>query len=162
MGYYLTDGIYPQWATFVKTIQSPLGNKTKYFAKAQEAVRKDVERAFGVLQSRFAIVRGPAHFWDKDTLREIMTACVIMHNMIIEDERNEDEDVDIHYEGVGQLVTTTPPEQCNRTREFSDFIQAHCDIRNRETRQQLQQDLIEHLWQRHADLYWSSTMYLYF
>ena len=71
MGYYLTDGIYPQWATFVKTIQSPLGNKTKYFAKAQEAVRKDVERAFGVLQSRFAIVRGPARFWDKDTLREI-------------------------------------------------------------------------------------------
>ena len=43
MGYYLTDGIYPQWATFVKTIQSPLGNKRKYFAKAQEAVRKDVE-----------------------------------------------------------------------------------------------------------------------
>jgi len=40
MGYYLTDGIYPQWATFVKTIQSPLGNKRKYFAKAQEAVRK--------------------------------------------------------------------------------------------------------------------------
>ena len=110
MGYYLTDGIYPQWATFVKTIQSPLGNKRKYFAKAQEAVRKDVERTFGVLQSRFAIVRGPAHFWDKDTLRKIMTACVIMHNMIIEDERNEDEDVDIHYEGVGQLVSTTPPE----------------------------------------------------
>ena len=110
MGYYLIDGIYHQWATFVKTIQSPLGNKRKYFAKAQEAVRKDVERAFGVLQSRFAIVRGPAHFWDKDTLREIMTACVIMHNMIIEDERNEDEDVDIHYEGVGQLVSTTPPK----------------------------------------------------
>ena len=110
MGYYLTDGIYPQWATFVKTIQSPLGNKRKYFAKAQELVRKDVERAFGVLQSRFAIVRGPARFWDKDTLREIMTTCVIMHNMIIEDERNEDEDVDIHYEGVGQLVSTTPPK----------------------------------------------------
>ena len=82
-----------------------------------------------------------------------MTACVIMHNMIIEDERNEDEDVDIHYDGVGQLVRTTSPEQHNCTREFSDFIQAHCDIRNRETRQQLQQDLIEHLWQRHADLY---------
>ena len=73
--------------------------------------------------------------------------------MIIEDERNEDEDVDIHYEGVGQLVSTMPPEQRNHTREFSDFIQAHHDIRNRETHQQLKQDLIEHLWQRHADLY---------
>ena len=87
------------------------------------------------------------------TLREILIACVIMHNIIIEDERNEDEDVVIHYEGVGQLVSTTPPEQRNRTREFSDFIQAHRDVRNREAHQQLQQDLIEHLWQRHADLY---------
>lgn len=86
MGYYLADGIYPRWATFVKTISQPLGNKRKYFAKGQEATRKDVERAFGVLEARFAIIRGPARFWDKETLREIMTACVIMHNMIIEDE----------------------------------------------------------------------------
>jgi hypothetical protein len=50
--------------------------------------------------------------------------------MIIEDERNEDkeEDVDIHYEGVGDLVRTTPPEQRNCTCEFHDFSQAHRDI----------------------------------
>jgi hypothetical protein len=85
MGYYLANGIYPLWATFVKTIPEPQGNKRKYFAKAQEAVRKDVERAFGVLQSRFAIVRGPARFWDQETLGDIMKACIIMHNMIVED-----------------------------------------------------------------------------
>jgi hypothetical protein len=39
----------------MKTIHEPRGNKNKYFAKAQEACRKDVERSFGVLQSRFAI-----------------------------------------------------------------------------------------------------------
>ncbi|XP_028113015.1 uncharacterized protein LOC114311150 [Camellia sinensis] len=49
MGYYLANGIYPQWSTFVKTISSPQGNKRKYFAAAQESARKDVERAFGVL-----------------------------------------------------------------------------------------------------------------
>jgi hypothetical protein len=86
MWYYFVDGIYPQWATFMKTITNPQGNKKKYFAKAQEAVRKDVERAFGVLQAQFVIVRGPACMWDKATLRQIMTACVIMHNMIVEDE----------------------------------------------------------------------------
>ena len=51
MRYYLADGIYPQWSTFVKTIPRPLGAKRKLFAKAQEEYRKDVERAFGVLQA---------------------------------------------------------------------------------------------------------------
>ncbi|KAF3444889.1 hypothetical protein FNV43_RR14582 [Rhamnella rubrinervis] len=62
MGYYLADGIYPPWSTFVKTIPYPQSNKHKQFAAAQESARKDVERAFGVLQAQFAIVRGPAHF----------------------------------------------------------------------------------------------------
>ncbi|XP_066392531.1 uncharacterized protein [Miscanthus floridulus] len=146
MGYYLIDGIYPQWTTFVKTITNPQENKKKYFAKAQEAVRKDVKRAFGVLQAQFVIVRGPARMWDKVTLRQIMTACVIMHNMIVEDERSEDEDKDVQYEGVGQLVRPTPHEVHNRTREFREFLQAHHNITNRQIHTQLQQDLIEHLW----------------
>ena len=51
-GYYLADGIYPKWSTYVKTISNPvLGGKNIWFVKVQEAYRKDVERAFGVLQS---------------------------------------------------------------------------------------------------------------
>ena len=103
MGYYLADGIYPQWATFVKTIPTPTTEKNKFFAKAQEACRKDIERAFGVLQAHFAIVRGPARYWDLETLGEIMTACIILHNMIIEDERGSR--VDYRFENMGELVT---------------------------------------------------------
>uniref|UniRef100_A0A2N9I1B0 Uncharacterized protein n=1 Tax=Fagus sylvatica TaxID=28930 RepID=A0A2N9I1B0_FAGSY len=47
MGYYLADGIYPQWSTFVKTISAPVEAKKKHFARVQEACRKDVECAFG-------------------------------------------------------------------------------------------------------------------
>ena len=86
MGYYLADGIYPNWSTFVKTIPCPQGLKEKHFAKAQELARKDVERTFRVLQARFAIVRGPVRFWDEETLSDIMKACIIMHNMVIADE----------------------------------------------------------------------------
>jgi hypothetical protein len=86
MRYYLADEIYPNWSTFVKIIPRPLGAKRKYFTSKQESARKDVERAFGVLQSRFAIVRGLIRYWDEETLAYIMKASIIMHNMIIEDE----------------------------------------------------------------------------
>ena len=146
MGYYLADGIYPNWSTFVKTIPCPQGLKKKHFAKAQESARKDVERAFGVLQARFAIVRGPARFWDEEILADIMKACIIMHNMVIEDEGdigNND------FDG----SDANPPVQVSHayTPELEDFMQTHYQIRDSVTHSQLQSDLIEHLWQRHGD-----------
>uniref|UniRef100_A0A0D3AWT0 Uncharacterized protein n=1 Tax=Brassica oleracea var. oleracea TaxID=109376 RepID=A0A0D3AWT0_BRAOL len=49
LAYYLTDGIYPKWTTFIQSISLPQGSKAVLFAQRQEAVRKDVERAFRVL-----------------------------------------------------------------------------------------------------------------
>uniref|UniRef100_A0A0D3BCM3 DDE Tnp4 domain-containing protein n=1 Tax=Brassica oleracea var. oleracea TaxID=109376 RepID=A0A0D3BCM3_BRAOL len=120
MAYYLTDGIYPNWSTFIQSIPLPQGNKAELFAKHQESTRKDVERAFGVLksislpqgpkaelfakhqestrkdverafgvlQSRFAIVKNPAILWDKKQIGMVMRTCIILHNMIVENERN--------------------------------------------------------------------------
>ena len=76
-GYYLADGIYPRWQTFVKPVKNPQGKKVLDLHNAQAAARKDVKRAFGILQAQFAIVRGPARFWDQDMLWYVMTACVI-------------------------------------------------------------------------------------
>ena len=43
-GYYLADGIYPRWFTFVRTISNPVpGGKNSHFAKVHEACNKDVE-----------------------------------------------------------------------------------------------------------------------
>ncbi|XP_050246615.1 uncharacterized protein LOC126717008 isoform X1 [Quercus robur] len=150
MGYYLADGIYPKWSTFVKTIPSPRGHKNKLFAKAQEAYRKDVERAFGVLQARFAIVRGPARFFYSETLQDIMKACVILHNMIIEDERDVNEAVEVDYE----QIDDNPTIQLSRenTNEFTEFIETHQCIRDHQIHSQLQLDLIEHLWQLEGEL----------
>ncbi|XP_059654282.1 uncharacterized protein LOC132300998 [Cornus florida] len=88
MGYYLSDGIYPKWATLMQTIPHLTTTKENLFAHRQEAVRKDVERVFGVLQIKWAIMQGPVRYWEKDDLRLIMKTCIILHNMIIEDERH--------------------------------------------------------------------------
>ena len=40
------------------------------------------------LQARFAIVRGPTRLLEEEEIGVIMRACVILHNMIVEDERD--------------------------------------------------------------------------
>ncbi|XP_062224485.1 uncharacterized protein LOC133923034 [Phragmites australis] len=145
MGYYLGDGIYPEWATIVKAIPAPRGNKSIHFSAMQAALRKDVERAFGVLQARFAIVHGPARVWDQSTLYNIMTAYVIMHNMVIEDERGIASPVQV-FDFMGE------PTQVHRSGDegvlhYVETIQA---IRNRAVHRQLRADLVEHLWSIHG------------
>ena len=63
-GYYLADGIYPQWVTFVKSFSATTGEKHAYFKKKQECARKDIERAFGVLQGRWGIIQQPVRAWE--------------------------------------------------------------------------------------------------
>jgi hypothetical protein len=62
--------------------------KTKRFARMQEATWKDVERGFSVIQAWWAIVYHPARTWSLKTMHEVMICCVIMHNMIADDERH--------------------------------------------------------------------------
>ncbi|XP_029145753.1 uncharacterized protein [Arachis hypogaea] len=62
MRYYLTDSIYPEWTTFVTSISKPQRQERKLFVQCQERQRKDVERAFRVLQVHYAIICGPTHF----------------------------------------------------------------------------------------------------
>ncbi|KAJ0428082.1 putative harbinger transposase-derived protein [Helianthus annuus] len=145
MGYYLADGIYPKCQTFVKTIPSPRGDKNKHFAKAQESARKDVERAFGVLQQRFAIIRGPSRMFKAKVLTNIMKACVILHNMMIEDERDDGDSLNIEYD---QLDDDLAELSRTHTIEIMDFIQRRLHIRDSLAHHQLQEDLIEHQWLR--------------
>ncbi|KAK1579907.1 hypothetical protein QYE76_010812 [Lolium multiflorum] len=86
-GYYLADGIYPSWPVFMKGVTLPQSEKQRMFTAAQAAWRKDVECAFGVLKARFNILAVPGRSYSRRTLGLIMRACVILHNMIIDDER---------------------------------------------------------------------------
>ncbi|WVZ49381.1 LOW QUALITY PROTEIN: hypothetical protein U9M48_000748 [Paspalum notatum var. saurae] len=149
-GYYLADGIYPEWAAFVKSVREPQLQKHKVYAKQQEGARKDVERAFRVLQARFNIVRFPARSWSMKVLRNIMKACVILHNMIVEDE-GEMVEQPIDLNAVPGASIVLPPEVQKATNSnpcFNDVRRRNSAIRDHSVHTHLKNDLIEHIWQR--------------
>ncbi|GJZ43248.1 ALP1-like protein isoform X1 [Tanacetum coccineum] len=67
-GYYLADGIYPQWAVFVKSFTIARDERNDVFKRRQESALKDVERDFGVLQGRWHIIAQPARAWTVNKL----------------------------------------------------------------------------------------------
>ncbi|CAH9116217.1 unnamed protein product [Cuscuta epithymum] len=146
MGYYLSDGIYPQYATLIQTISQPCSVKEKLFAKRQESVRKDVERAFGVLQSRWHIVKGQACMWSAKDLGKIMKTCIILHNMIIENECGQ---------GINpknwQPDKEEVPQNVTLEHDFTFLISMMNSrmkqIQSKSTHMSLKRDLIDHLWQ---------------
>ena len=120
--------------------------KAKLYAQRQEAARKDVERAFGVLQKRWAIIRHPARLWEREELADIMYACIILHNMIVEDEQENAHNTD--FLDIGQLAVPYPN---NPDRQA--FVAASHRLHDRTMHFQLQSDLIEHQWFRLGSLH---------
>nr|XP_051190910.1 uncharacterized protein LOC127304252 [Lolium perenne] len=117
-GYYLADDIYPSWS--VSGVTLPQSEKHRVFTAAQSAHHKDVECVFGVLKVRFNILAVPGRSYSRRTLGLIMRACVILHNMIIDDERgtNLDNIYETFASNVGPAIhhdappcTTKPSSQ---------------------------------------------------
>ena len=111
----------------------------------QEVCRKDVERAFGVLQSRFAIVKGPVRFWKKNVLHDIMTTCIILHNMIIEDERDLHAPIEVEREVPVPEVDMVVDDNIR----FQEFLGRYRKIKDKEAHFSLRNALIDHLWEKH-------------
>ncbi|XP_061993884.1 uncharacterized protein LOC133711808 [Rosa rugosa] len=130
------------------------------FAKAQEGYRKDVERCFGILQSRFGIVRGAARGWHKEDLRYIMLTCIILHNMIVENERPEDNDDELESDDeednnmrpriaeVWEGPTDRDFDPVGRdAHHMNGFMDRYQQIRSEHSHSNLQEDLIQHFWE---------------
>ncbi|XP_033144151.1 putative nuclease HARBI1 [Brassica rapa] len=150
MAYYLTDGIYPNWSTFIQSIPLPQGPKAEKFVQKQESARKDVERAFGVLQSRFAIVKNPALQWDKEKIGKIMRTCVILHNMIVENERHGYAQINTSEFESGESSRSSKVT----TRESihaGDMLAMRREVRDQEKHARLKADLMENIWQKFGD-----------
>jgi hypothetical protein len=124
----------------MNTHHNPTKKKYSQFVKEQEACRKDVKRSFGVLQSRWAIIHHPTKIWSVQHIWEVMTACVIMHNMIVEEER-DDSVYDQGWDFQGDLVAANPIPS-----SFQEFLHTHPEIRDQATHLDLHKDLMSHIW----------------
>ncbi|XP_076944014.1 uncharacterized protein LOC143614466 [Bidens hawaiensis] len=123
----LIDGVEPPQAFF-------------YFTKRQESARKDIERAFGVLKKKWAILANPIKFWTREKMTEVVYSCVILHNMILEDDGHA---ICENYQGdIPRQESTIINEQ------RLDNLNI---IKSREIHNNLRHELVEHLWDRRPD-----------
>lgn len=161
--YLLGDGIYPNWSIFVKSMIAPSSVKEKYFSQRQESVRKDVERAFGVVQARFEILTRPSKLWFQPDLHSVMYCCIILHNMILKDENcysevlqasrttssGDQEDVEDNEEEEEENDEVNVDEilSCNNSEDsFLYLVQRLAAIENSTEYFKLREALIIHLW----------------
>ncbi|XP_002449057.2 putative nuclease HARBI1 [Sorghum bicolor] len=150
IGYFLADGIYPEWAVFVKSIRLPITEKEKLYAQEQEGARKDIERAFGVLQRRWCILKRPARLYDRAVLRDVVLACIILHNMIVEDEKDQDiieENLDLNMPPSSSTVQE-PEFSPEQDIPLARTLEKDTSIRDKTTHRRLKNDLIEHIWNK--------------
>ncbi|GJU03003.1 ALP1-like protein isoform X1 [Tanacetum coccineum] len=113
----------------------------KGYYLADEGARKDVERAFGVLQGHWGIIQQPARQYHVNTIRRIMYSCIIMHNMILKDHKMAVFDWNDLYANPSRNIQRTWIERCETQRQINK------EIRDREMHLSLQQNLMEHIWQ---------------
>nr|GEZ17185.1 hypothetical protein [Tanacetum cinerariifolium] len=143
-GYYLADGIYPQWSSFVKSFTVANLEKYALFKRKQESARKDIERDFGVLQGRWHIICQPARAWTVNKLRRVMYTCIILHNMNLKDQKFALSELDQrNYICPQPNILRSWVERCEVQRRKSK------ELRDKQTHVKLQRNVIEHLWQQH-------------
>jgi hypothetical protein len=139
-GYYLVDGIYPDWGTVYKSKGLASSDPaTKFFTKQQELVRKDIERMFGILKAHFQILAKPALQWHPGDLTSIMNTCIILHNMLV-----EHQSLPKPPPALPNSIHLIPPRSEPRS-PCSKHLQS-INVKSLGIHNSLTSDLIAHLW----------------
>lgn len=63
-------------------------DKRSLFAQQQESGQKNVQQTIRMVQAWFSIVCSTLHTWNVNTMKPIILACIILHNMIVKDDRD--------------------------------------------------------------------------
>ena len=139
--YLLDDCIYPKWSCFVQSLHDPEDQKKSNFSGAQKSARKDVKRCFGVMQAWWSIITQPCRLWNTSNISDVMYACIIIHNMIIEDESGRDLKI------LTQEVASSSSSGMRRGFTFADLTRETALIEDTDTYYNLRDDLVQYLWE---------------
>ena len=118
--FILVDGIYPKFSRFVKAYKEPVGDYEKALTSWQESARKDIERAFGVLQGKFQVLARPIVIRSLKLIEELVTCCLILHNMCVSD-RVMEGDVRARYNPSNSLEVTDVDQEVQTSAEYQDL-----------------------------------------
>ncbi|OBZ86628.1 putative nuclease HARBI1 [Choanephora cucurbitarum] len=133
LNFLSNSNLFDDW--IAGTISDPPADAPKLvnFVIRQETVRKDVERAFGVLQGRFKILANGAKSWDQYHQHLIRKACIIIHNTIVEERRPNKSDFDLDpsvlLSFVEESLSTTTTTRARRVQMIQSKI-IHDKLKN--------------------------------
>ncbi|XP_057432754.1 uncharacterized protein LOC130725553 [Lotus japonicus] len=92
-----------------------------------------------LLQARFKIIREPARLWDITDLGIILRSCIILHNIIVEDERDSYAQRWTDFEQSGEGGSSTPQPYST-------------ELRDPNVHHELQADLVKHIWAKFGNV----------
>ncbi|KAJ9538488.1 hypothetical protein OSB04_031221 [Centaurea solstitialis] len=116
--------------TFVKAFRYPTEEPQIHFKTHQESARKDIERTFPTLEDIWHVVKYPARVWTQRKLTEIMYTCIILHNMIREDEGFSHYPFDPTEVLPGEIETTISEEDRARNVNLVKNRERHANLRH--------------------------------
>lgn len=146
MSYYLTDGIHEVAYIRVKPASCHC-LEFVHLKTIQELACKDAERALVVLQMHWRIIKGLSRLYMRNNMQDVMYACIILHNMIIEVEglhttywTPDEDEASNNSDSWNQRVSQGP------TDSFGDYVEGTTVLHNKRAHARLVDGLVEELW----------------
>lgn len=127
---------YTRWGTFVRLISKPQGMKKHHFHNGQESVRKYVDSLLEFCNPNMLSSKDRLDFGTKYEMY-IITSCVILHNIINENQHGQDSDYATYD------LLRIPVRSFHVQDQLYRFLDVYDEIRDADTQGELQKDVME-------------------
>ncbi|XP_076952223.1 uncharacterized protein LOC143625891 [Bidens hawaiensis] len=139
--FYLVDGGLPLKSTLIAPYRGVRYHLKEYSKRAPQnprelfnlqhaSLRNSIERAFGVLKRRFPIIRSTTEpFYSCETQSQIFLACCILHNYLLEVDRDR------------ELEDEVAQELLNATQDVEDHAPNAMDDRGEQIRESIANEM---------------------